>query len=127
MKLTRSLCLVTVTLAGAFAISAWGQSIATLSGTVSDPSGAAVPNAKVTVHSLATGLDRVIETDGAGLYVAPSLQPGDYKVSVTAAGFCTDTVEKVTLDCRYADYGQSEALDRLGWGDRTGGERGLSD
>jgi hypothetical protein len=57
-----------------------------------------VPNAKVTVHSLATGLDRVIETDGAGLYVAPSLQPGDYKVSVTAMGFSTDTVEKVTLD-----------------------------
>jgi hypothetical protein len=79
-------------------MSAWGQSTATLTGVVTDPSGAVVPNANVTVHSLATGLDRVLVTDGAGIYVAPSLQPGDYKVSVTAAGFSVDTVEKVTLD-----------------------------
>src|ERR1700733_12721323 len=89
MKLIQSLC--TAALAGVFAISAWGQSTATLTGVVTDPSGAVVPNANVTVHSLATGLDRVLVTDGAGIYVAPSLQPGDYKVSVTAAGFSVDT------------------------------------
>jgi hypothetical protein len=85
-------------LVGIFAISASGQSTATLSGTVTDPSGAVVPNAQVIVHSLATGLDRVIMTDGAGIYVAPSLQQGDYKLSATAPGFSMDTVEKVTLD-----------------------------
>ena len=84
--------------AGLLASSAWGQSTASLSGTVTDPTGAVVTNAQVTVHSLATGADRAIATDSAGLYVVPSLQPGDYKVSVTAAGFSTDTVEKVTLD-----------------------------
>ena len=62
MKLTKSLC--SAVLGCVFAISAWGQSTATLSGIVTDPSGAVVPNAKVTVHSLATGLDRIIETDG---------------------------------------------------------------
>src|ERR1035437_5633188 len=96
MKLIQALCSVTV--AAFFAISASGQSTATLSGIVSDPTGAVLPNAKVIVHSLSTGLDRIIVTDAAGIYVAPSLQPGDYKVSVTAPGFSMDTVEKVTLD-----------------------------
>jgi hypothetical protein len=50
------------------------------------------------VHSLATGLDRAIKTDGAGLYVVPSLQPGDYQVQARASGFSTFTVQKVTLD-----------------------------
>ncbi len=76
---------------------AWAQSTATLSGVVTDPTGAAVPHAKVVVHSLATGLERTVTTDAAGLYVVPSLQPGDYKVQAMAAGFSTDTIEKVTL------------------------------
>jgi type 1 fimbria pilin len=45
----------------------FAQSTATLSGTVTDPSGAVVPGAQVTVHSLATGLDRQLVTDSAGL------------------------------------------------------------
>jgi len=80
-----------------FASGAWAQSTATLSGVVTDPTGAAVANAQVVVHSLATGLDRTVTTDGAGAYVVPSLQPGDYKVQVTAAGFSATTIEKVTL------------------------------
>ena len=96
MKLIRSLC--TVTLASVFAMSAWGQSTATVSGTITDPTGAVVPNAHVTVHSLATGIDRDATTDGAGLYAVPSLQPGDYQIRTTAAGFSTYRVDKVTLD-----------------------------
>jgi hypothetical protein len=74
------------------------QSTATLSGMVTDPTGAGVPHAQVLVHSLATGLDRNVLTDGAGAYVVPSLQPGDYKLQVTASGFSADVIEKVTLD-----------------------------
>ena len=74
------------------------QSTATLSGTVTDPSGAVVVNAQVTVHSLGTGVDRVVNTDSDGLYVVPSLQPGDYKVQAKAPGFSGFTVSKVTLD-----------------------------
>jgi hypothetical protein len=85
-------------LTAVFAVGAHAQSTATLSGTVTDPSGAVVPGAQVIVHSMATNLDRQIVTDGAGLYVAASLQPGDYKVTATAAGFSKDTVDKVTLD-----------------------------
>jgi hypothetical protein len=80
------------------AVAAFGQSSASLSGTVSDPTGAVVPGAHVTVHSLATGADRAVDTDGAGLYAVPALQPGDYSVKVTATGFSTDNVPKVTLN-----------------------------
>ena len=89
---------VYATLLAACALGAWAQSTASLSGTVTDPSGAVVPNAQVTVHSLGTGADRVVKTDADGIYVVPSLQPGDYKVQATAAGFSTYTVPKVTLD-----------------------------
>ena len=89
--------LVAVTFLAFCATGAGAQSTATLSGVVTDPTGAGVPHAQVVVHSLATGLDRTVTTDGAGAYVVPSLQPGDYKVQVTAAGFSTDTIEKLTL------------------------------
>jgi hypothetical protein len=97
MRLVKSVLFLSV-LISVFTVHALAQSTATLAGTVTDPSGAVLPNAQVTVHSLATGLDRAIKTDGAGLYVVPSLQPGDYKVQATASGFSTYTVEKVTLD-----------------------------
>ena len=82
---------------GTCTLAAWAQSTATLSGAVTDPSGAAVPHAHVTVHSLATGADRALDTDDAGLYVVPSLQPGDYSVKATADGFSDYVVQKVNL------------------------------
>jgi len=75
----------------------FAQSTATLSGTVTDPSGAVVPGAQVTVHSLATGLDRQVTTDSAGLYAVPSLEPGDYQVQAKASGFSIYTVKQLTL------------------------------
>jgi hypothetical protein len=74
------------------------QSTATLSGTVTDPSGAVVAGARVTVHAVATGLDRVVVTDGAGIYGVPSLQPGLYDVQVSADGFSPYTLQKVNLE-----------------------------
>jgi hypothetical protein len=85
-------------LIGLLSATAWSQSTASISGTVTDPTGAVVQGAHVTVHSLATGADREFVTDAAGIYVVPSLQPGDYKVQATASGFSTFTVEKVTLN-----------------------------
>jgi hypothetical protein len=96
MKLTRFLTLIA--LLGVCALDAWAQSTSSISGTVSDPSGAVVPNAQVTIHSLATGTDRVVRTDSAGLYIVPSLQPGDYRIQATASGFSIYTVPKVTLE-----------------------------
>jgi hypothetical protein len=85
-------------LIGILTASAWAQSTATLSGTITDPSGAVVAGAHVTVHSTATGVDRMFITDAAGIYIVPSLQPGDYRVQATASGFSAFTFEKVTLN-----------------------------
>ncbi len=73
------------------------QSTATLSGTVTDPTGAVLPGASVVVHNLATGADRTVVSDRAGSYVVPSLVPSDYSVRVTATGFGPFTVQKLTL------------------------------
>ena len=74
------------------------QSTATLSGTVTDPSGAVLPGAQVNVHAVATGLDRLVVTDGAGIYAVPSLQPGVYQVEISSPGFSPYTVQQVHLD-----------------------------
>jgi outer membrane receptor protein involved in Fe transport len=62
---------------------------ATLSGTVSDTSGAGVPNANVSIKNTATGIARDITTDADGFYSAPNLLPGIYDITVVASGFST--------------------------------------
>ena len=96
LNLNRLFALIVVM--GVIIGSGLAQSTATLAGAVTDPSGAVVSNARITVQSLATGIDRVLVTDEAGLYVVPSLEPGDYQVQVAATGFSLYTVKKVTLD-----------------------------
>ena len=65
------------------------QSTASITGTVTDPTGAIVPNATVTVRNQATGEERTTQTDAAGLYLVPSLAVGSYRVEVKATGMQT--------------------------------------
>ncbi len=79
------------------AAGAYAQSTATLTGVVTDPTGATVPGATVVIHGLQTGLERTLKTDSGGVYSAPSMQPGDYSVTINATGFGPFKVGKVTL------------------------------
>ena len=58
-----------------------------IAGTVTDASGAVVPNASVTAKSVATGAERTVQTNSSGQYTIPALIPGQYEVSVKAPNF----------------------------------------
>lgn len=70
------------------------QSLTTgdITGTVSDPTGAVVANAKVTLRSVESGATQVRSTNAQGTYRFPLLSPGSYSVSVSAPGF--QSIEK---------------------------------
>jgi carboxypeptidase family protein len=69
---------------------------ATLSGTITDAQGGAIPNAKVSARNVATGVSTQSTTNATGFYAIVNLLPGDYEVNVSAAGFNT-IATKVTL------------------------------
>lgn len=64
-----------------------GQTSSSLSGLVTDPSGAAVAGAIVSIKNVDTGARRVAATDSAGRYLAPQLAVGSYRLRVTKPGF----------------------------------------
>ncbi len=70
----------------------------TIVGTVTDPNGAVIPNAQVTITL--TGQDAVHNsvTNESGNFTEPNLPPGIYSVTITAPGFKKDTHENITLD-----------------------------
>ena len=63
------------------------RSTATLSGTVTDQSGAAIPSAHIVVTEITTGVATTAQANSQGLYVIPNLQAGTYKLNVESAGF----------------------------------------
>ncbi|KAA6463180.1 hypothetical protein DYQ86_07600 [Acidobacteria bacterium AB60] len=83
--ITVALVLTTLAMAGTQRLLA--QASAGLTGTVTDPSGAVVPNAKVTVTNEATSVANHTATGSAGTYSFRGLNPGKYKVEVEAQGF----------------------------------------
>ncbi len=70
---------------------------ATLSGTITDPSGAAIVNAKVSILNKGTSATRDLTTDSAGFYSAPNLLPAPYEVTVSASGFSASKVSDIIL------------------------------
>ena len=73
------------------------QNVGSLGGVVTDPGGAAVANAKVTVTDLSSGVARTVETDKNGEYTIVQLAPGTYKVEVTKDGFRSFVASKVSV------------------------------
>src|SRR5216684_1396690 len=81
-----------------FAGAAFAQSTATVLGTVSDATGASVPNAAVTVRNQNTGEERATVTDATGSYVVPSLAIGTYRVEVKSPGMQTVVASNLVLE-----------------------------
>src|SRR5436190_1703008 len=63
------------------------ESRATISGAVTDPSGAAIPNAKITVTEIRTGIKNSTVSDASGQYTLPFLPPGQYEIQVEEQGY----------------------------------------
>ncbi|HYA16344.1 MAG TPA: carboxypeptidase-like regulatory domain-containing protein, partial [Bryobacteraceae bacterium] len=80
------------------AVPVFAQSTGAIQGTVTDSSGAAVPNAAVSVKDPAHGVDRSTVTDSAGIYYVPSLPVGTYSVGVTANGLAPTEAKGLILD-----------------------------
>jgi hypothetical protein len=71
---------------------------ATIVGTVTDASGAVVPNATITITNTDTGLGRSLPTNGDGQYVVPGLHIGHYDLHATASGFKIAEHRGIVLD-----------------------------
>src|SRR6185437_12957867 len=82
--------LTTITL-----LPAWAQTISTgvIQGTVTDPNGAVIPSATVTITNKATGQAIKVSSSGSGTYTSGPLLPGNYEVRVEAQGFQTQVLQ----------------------------------
>ena len=92
-RIALSLCLLLLS-AATFAQTT--ISTGSIQGTVSDPTGALVSGARVTIRNRGTGQTSEITTNSSGAYASGALTPGNYVVQVEATGF--NTVQK--LPCR---------------------------
>ena len=80
-----------------FSQAGFAQSTGSIQGLVRDVSGAVVPHAKVQIRNMETGVVRESQTDGAGIYVVPSLPPGRYVVMVNSPGMAAVREENVDV------------------------------
>ncbi|GGA79719.1 hypothetical protein GCM10011507_33660 [Edaphobacter acidisoli] len=98
-KSLRLLCILfSLALFPSLAPSAFGQAVnATLLGTVTDATGAAVAGASITVTHTATSTSYAAITNESGNYTVPNLPPGSYSVTVQAKGFKKDTHQNISV------------------------------
>ena len=88
--MARATCLAVFALALLCTVAAHAQDIfGRVSGTITDPTGAVIPDAKVTIINEATKVPRQISTDKNGYYVADDLPVGTYSVAAEQTGFTT--------------------------------------
>jgi Carboxypeptidase regulatory-like domain/TonB-dependent Receptor Plug Domain len=90
---------------------------ATIVGTVTDPSGASVPNVKITVTNVETGLAKTATTGDSGTYVIPELKIGHYNAKAEAAGF--KVAEQKDLVLQVGDRARIDFQMQLGGAQET--------
>ena len=77
--------------------SAWAQTGVSLSGVVTDQTGAALRDVAVTIKNVDTGATRTIATDGGGHYQASGLRPGRVEIRAAKQGFADETRRGISL------------------------------
>jgi hypothetical protein len=107
-------CLLAMSVLG-FAQSNTGSIV----GTVTDPNGAVIANAKVTVTSNATGEAREFDSGDDGTYTVTNLEPGTYSVRVEGAGFKTLVFQAVTVETNSRVPVDAKFTEISGTGDNT--------
>lgn len=91
-------CWLTLTLILLISISAYSQVLyGSLTGNVTDSSGAAITDAKIVVLNVATGVSREVTTDSNGAYMLSAVQPGIYKITISAPKFASSVTEMLRL------------------------------
>src|SRR5947207_11551614 len=80
-----------------FAVAAFAQTTASIKGTVTDQTGAAVVGAKITIKNTALGIERTAQTNSSGDYEVPALPPGNYSVEVQMTGFQPQQANNLSL------------------------------
>ena len=93
--MTASLMLVGIVFCFSTTSYAQGTNLGTIRGTITDANGAVLPNASVRITDQATGISRDLTTNGEGNFEAVALKPGTYKVTVSANGFKTTSMDAV--------------------------------
>jgi hypothetical protein len=97
---TGIICLMLFTVAAllnTYKVKAQSTTQGAISGTVVDPSGAAVPKASVSIKNMATGFATGRTTDASGYFDAPLLDPGTYSVLISAQGFAAYRADSVVV------------------------------
>jgi hypothetical protein len=91
---------------------AFGQDTASITGTVRDPTGASIPDARITVSNAERGIHRVSTTNNGGEYLVSALPPGPYNLTIAARGFKNFKAEDVIL--RVAQKARADATLEIG-------------
>jgi hypothetical protein len=97
--------------------SARAQENAELTGTVTDPTGAVIPNATITITDIATSASRTATSNGAGLFDFSGLNHGTYNMKVEARGFTT--LQRSNIVLNVAQTVQEGAVLQVGAGSQT--------
>jgi hypothetical protein len=103
---------------------AWSQAeTGSISGNVTDQTGAIIPQATVTATSVATGAARTVQTGSEGQYLIPELTPGVYKITVASSGFASFTASaevtvggRVTVDAKMSLSATTQTVEVIGAG-----------
>ena len=98
---------ITLLLLAFATLSASAQDTAgTILGNITDPTGASIPDADVTVTNVETSIVRSVKTTGTGAFTVPNLDPGTYTIAIKMAGFQQASISNIQLsagDRRRAD------------------------